>query len=221
MKLGVHYPILSFCMFEIFHLSESSVPSPSSSPQSKALESGTLYHNLGLKSQESTESLILSIWVSVLHSDTPVLAPYLVGRVCHAVAATHAGYRWRSSGWVWGSTLLPPVLPRGSPRIQTTVDGRRRLWGAQGHTPSCRAMDPVLQPHSMTCRSFNMPSTSCFCLLSAMLSSAWNTEHVGLGCLISNWNDIFLFPSFSSIPFSMKSPPFSPTAACVSSLELT
>lgn len=185
MKLGIHYPILSFCTLEISHLSESSVRSPSwiryilSQPWTQVPR----VHREPL--------LILSPQVPMFHPDTAMLAPYLAGQVCHAVAATRAGCSWHSSGWVWDSTLPPPVLPHGSPRIQTTVGGRRRRWGAQGHIPPraifshWRAMDPVLQPQCMTCHSFNKPSTSCFCLLSAMLPPTWNTQHIGLGCLMA------------------------------------
>ena len=184
MKLGIHYPILSFCMLEISHLSESSVPSPSriryilSQPWTQVPR---VHREL---------LLLLSTRVPRFHPDTAMLAPYLAGRVCHAAAATRAECSWHSSGWVWDSTLPPPVLPRGSPRIQTTVDGRRR-WGAQGHIPPraifshWRAMDPALQPQWMTCHSFNKPSTSCFWLLSTMLPPTWNTEHMGLGCLMA------------------------------------
>lgn len=83
------------------------------------------------------------------------IAPYLAGQVCHAVAATGAGCGWHSSGWAWGSTLPPPVLPRGSRRIQTTVGGRKRLWGAWGHLSSYLLFPsfgrgPTRQPHWKT-----------------------------------------------------------------------
>lgn len=50
--------------------------------------------------------------------------------------------------------------------------------------------------HWMTCHSLNTPSTSCFCPLPIMLSSIWNNEPMGPGCLFNNWKCHFPF-SFS------------------------
>lgn len=110
---------LSFYSFEVSHPSESSVPSHSPSPLNL---SNQVHCTTRLDSSPKCPQLTLSLSIQA-----PVLAPYLAGQVCHAVAATHAGCRRHSSGWAWGSTLPPPVLPRGSPRIQTTVKGRKRL----------------------------------------------------------------------------------------------
>lgn len=139
-------------MYKIFHLSENSVLSPIPRPYSNL---PNLIHSITTSDSSPSsakEISILSIQAPVFCPDTTVLAPYLAGQVCHAVPATDAGCGWRSSGWVWGSTLPPPVLPHGSLRIQTTVDGTKRVWGAEGHTSSyllfpTYGWDPTLHPH--------------------------------------------------------------------------
>lgn len=111
------------CMIKIFQLHVVVFLSWSPGPN---LNFPYLYHNFRLQFQQSSESCRLRpskpCAPPCAHQH---LAAYLEGQGCHAAAATHAGCGWHSSGLGWGSTLPPPVLPRGSLRIRTTADRRR------------------------------------------------------------------------------------------------
>lgn len=160
-------------------------------------------------------------------STNQCFVPYLAGQVRHAVAATHAGCGWHSNGWVWGSTLPPPVLLYESLKIQTTVNGRRRLWGVRGHIPPCVifshcAADPALQSHQMTYHSFNTLGT-----VFAHQQCCLPHEILGPGCLINNWKQHFPFSflllsktGITNLLFCEATPTY-PPQLCPSSLELT
>lgn len=99
---------------------------------------------------------------TVYFTQTPqCLLSYLAGRGCHAVAATHAGCSWHSSGWVWDSILPLQVPPRGSPRIQTTIEdetARSQLRDSQ----LSKACPSTVWPHRTVYHSYSILSTPHF-----------------------------------------------------------
>lgn len=149
MKPGIHYPILSFCMLEISHLSESSVPSPSLNLSNQVHSITTLDSSPKGPQRTSLNSFHLGTYVPSRHSNACTI-PCRPGMPCccsHS-CRVQVALQWLGVGQHSPTTSPATWIPEDSNHCRWKEETVRspgphnslsHLFPSEGHGPCTSA----------------------------------------------------------------------------------